>query len=315
MAMVLVSDSGGGGSILYSQRRTIQKKIDDADSIIECLDDADGKLDSLSKALKNVVGWNENGSSYGGYMNKIVIHKKPIDGGAFSTHKSEVDTAKESLSTLKSEVEKARKKLEEELADINAKIAAYEASKALVKNTSNGNKTTTTSTSTTASSTKDPTKKQNQNTPQKYNRGSCFLAGTKVITQNGYANIETIEIGDIVLSYNEKTLKQEYKKVINVFHHLNKIDTLYKLKIDNEIINTTVNHRFYIRRNETNKWIDAGHLKIGDEVLFIDYTYHKISSIEFLKYQDNYYNLEIEDNHNYYIGEKGILVHNKKVIM
>ena len=82
-----------------------------------------------------------------------------------------------------------------------------------------------------------------------------------------------------------------------------------------QIINTTVNHRFYIRRNETNKWIDAGHLKIGDEVLFIDYTYHKISSIEFLKYQDNYYNLEIEDNHNYYIGEKGILVHNKKVIM
>ena len=41
----------------------------------------------------------------------------------------------------------------------------------------------------------------------------CFPAGTKVHTQWGLADIEKLEVGVPVLTYNEETGEKEYKKV------------------------------------------------------------------------------------------------------
>lgn len=69
----------------------------------------------------------------------------------------------------------------------------------------------------------------------------CFVAGTKVLTKNGYKNIEDIVVGDEVLTH-----KNRYKKVLKVGHSENK--EVYQLKAQG-IFDTfvTPNHPYYVR--------------------------------------------------------------------
>ncbi len=57
-----------------------------------------------------------------------------------------------------------------------------------------------------------------------HNLGSCFVAGTKVLMGDGTEkNIEDIVEGDEVLSFNESTLENEIKKVIELKHRFTMI--------------------------------------------------------------------------------------------
>ena len=147
-----------------------------------------------------------------------------------------------------------------------------------------------------------------------HNKG-CFPAGTKVVTKDGYKDIDKIKVGDIVLSYNEETKKNEYNKVTEVFiHDPNDIDDeLYTLSFDdNTSLKVTSPHRFYILRNNKYSWISAEDLKLNDKVLYTDGKYHKITKISKTELNEFVYNIEVENNHNYYVGKQGILVHNYK---
>ena len=50
----------------------------------------------------------------------------------------------------------------------------------------------------------------------------CFIAGTKVLTDHGHKNIEDIEVGDLVLAYDEETGETAYKPVVQLFRNTNK---------------------------------------------------------------------------------------------
>lgn len=68
----------------------------------------------------------------------------------------------------------------------------------------------------------------------------CFKAGTKVITNNGYKNIEDISIGDMVLTH-----KNRFQKVIRIG---GSIKTIYELKAQGILpLYTTHNHPFYVK--------------------------------------------------------------------
>ena len=139
--------------------------------------------------------------------------------------------------------------------------------------------------------------------------GGCFLKGTNVITKDGYKNIDEVRIGDIVLSYNEVTGKNEYNKVLNTYIHEDLEDELYTLVMNNKELKVTGSHRFYIDNN----WVEASNLKLGDKVMYSDGTYHEITKIDHETQNNTVYNIEVENNHNYYVGE-GILVHNRKIM-
>lgn len=139
--------------------------------------------------------------------------------------------------------------------------------------------------------------------------GTCFQAGTKIIIKNGYKNIEDIEVGDLVLSYNTESKHNEYKKVTKIIIHENTEDELYTLFMNDYSLNVTGSHRFYIN----DKWIEARYLKANDKLLLSNGDILNITNINHIKYTDNYYNIEVEDNHNYYVSEKEILVHNAKM--
>ena len=138
----------------------------------------------------------------------------------------------------------------------------------------------------------------------------CFAAGTLVAFNNYYENIENVKVGDMVLSYNEKTKKNEFSRVLQTMIHF-LYEKIYTLFIENDELIVTGNHRFYITRNNRQEWIEAADLRAGDLVLFADGSLHTISKIKtkvrFLKV----YNFEVSNTHNYYVGENKILAHNK----
>ena len=72
------------------------------------------------------------------------------------------------------------------------------------------------------------------------------------------------------------------------------------------------NHLFYIKNENGIDWVAAKNLKVGDMVMYADGTYHSITDIISELQVNTVYNLHVKDNHNYYVGENNILVHNLK---
>ncbi len=73
-------------------------------------------------------------------------------------------------------------------------------------------------------------------------------------------------------------------------------------------------HRIYVNRNNNISYIAAEDLKIGDRVMYSDGIFHTINSISHKPIHTLVYNINVSDNHNYYVGSDGILVHNRKDI-
>mgnify|MGYP004525024715 CR=1 FL=1 len=138
----------------------------------------------------------------------------------------------------------------------------------------------------------------------------CFSKGTKVLSETGLINIEEIKKGMRVFTYNEETQKIELNEVNTTF--INYVDCdMCKIYINNEVIESTNKHPYYIKGKG---WTEAKDLKIGDMVITSENKEIRIDNIEIIKHQGNelqeVYNLEVQNNHNYFVGESKILVHN-----
>lgn len=136
---------------------------------------------------------------------------------------------------------------------------------------------------------------------------ACFTGGTPVTVPNGIKNIENIQVGDYVESYNFDRKQVESKKVTNVFKK--EKNTLVELMLNNEIIETTPEHPFYV---EGIGWVKAEDLLVGVKVKTYDGESITIDSktIKQLETPVFVYNFEVEDNHNYFVGNSSVLVHN-----
>ena len=137
--------------------------------------------------------------------------------------------------------------------------------------------------------------------------GQCFVAGTLVLTEYGYKNIEDIELGDKVWSWCEETGEKVINKVTTLFR--NKTNDLVHLSIAGEELITTKGHPFYV---VDYGWKDACELQLNDKVVMYNDTIVTVESIEIehLTEETNVYNFEVENAHTYYVTEKSILVHN-----
>jgi len=134
---------------------------------------------------------------------------------------------------------------------------------------------------------------------------NSFSSGTLIHTEHGLVPIEEVKIGDLVYSYNENSGLTELKKVT----HLIRGDGLYDLVsiyIDNgETIQSTLEHPFFIE----NQWVNAEGLRENAPLFGISEGF-KVKSLDKLRSDQPVFNLTVEDNHTYFIGESGVLVHN-----
>lgn len=108
----------------------------------------------------------------------------------------------------------------------------------------------------------------------------CFIAGTKVITKNGYKNIEDISVGDMVLTH-----KNRYMPVVKIGGEENK--EIYSMMVQG-FLNTecTDYHPFYCKKKKNS---DPEKIKLKD----LHVGYYLGSHIN--QNEDNKFNLSDED--------------------
>ena len=137
---------------------------------------------------------------------------------------------------------------------------------------------------------------------------TCFTGDTLVATEDGRRRIDQIKVGDKVWAYNPDTGEKELKEVVNVF--VKETDEILHLETTDGTIDTTTTHPFYVVGEG---WKAAGDLKAGDEIYALDGSAVTIlsTSLEKLDEPIKVYNLEVADFHTYFVGNTGMLVHNR----
>ena len=135
----------------------------------------------------------------------------------------------------------------------------------------------------------------------------CFIAGTLVTTKSGLKPIEKIVIGDYVLSRNEETGEDSYKKVTDTL--VRSTQEICTIELETGKIKSTTGHLFMVK----DKWWKAAvELVAGDILLTSDGKEQVVKSIKVEEkgYPVTTYNLTVEDNHTFFVGSEKILTHN-----
>jgi hypothetical protein len=107
-----------------------------------------------------------------------------------------------------------------------------------------------------------------------------------------------------VLAYNDTTHAYGRKKVIRIFEHVR--DTVYQLRIGEDVINTTSDHPFFVG----GRWLRVKNLHAGDSVLTYSGAKLVIASIRLVVGRVTVHNFEVADYHTYYVSGAKVLVHN-----
>jgi tetratricopeptide (TPR) repeat protein len=131
---------------------------------------------------------------------------------------------------------------------------------------------------------------------------ACFGAGTLVQTLAGPRKIESIAVGDRVLSQQTSTGALSFQPVLAT--HINGPSETFRIAIDGETIVATGIHRFW---KAGKGWTMARDLIAGDRVRMIG----GIASIQSIEpgATQMVYNLDVAGNRDFLVGSAGLLVH------
>ncbi len=136
---------------------------------------------------------------------------------------------------------------------------------------------------------------------------SCFAAGTPVRTLAGPRPIESVQVGDQVLTQDLRTGALSYRPVVEAPH--NKPDRLYRIDLGRDAIKATGIHRFW---KAGQGWVMARDLKAGDVVRGLG----GVATVESVEPAgvEAVYNLRVLGAESYFAGESGLLVHDNSEV-
>ena len=132
----------------------------------------------------------------------------------------------------------------------------------------------------------------------------CFVAGTLVQNGKQAVPIETVKINTDILTYDHTTGRNIISHVVKTFTRT--VKKLAKVVIGGAVILATAEHPFYAN----GQYIPAQELQTGDSVLTQSGRKLAVSYVHLIDTTATVYNLEVEKQHNYYVGAEGLLVHN-----
>ena len=142
---------------------------------------------------------------------------------------------------------------------------------------------------------------------------SCFVAGTPIKIEGGYANIEDVKVGDFVLAKDVVTGRIEPKRVSQV-HIRPTVDmnSFFALTVSNglksEVLRVTGEHPFWVK--DEKQWVEVNDLKVGDTLIDHDGKAIDLIAKETIPEFEQTYNLTVEGFHTYFAGKLETLVHN-----
>jgi hypothetical protein len=138
-----------------------------------------------------------------------------------------------------------------------------------------------------------------------------FDPDTPVVTGDRLlVRIASLKSGENVLSRNEATGKTEKKTILNVMAEDHADRVLVKVvssKIEQDTIITTREHPFYVVGRG---WVPAEQLAVGDALATADGSEAQVGSVEIQFQSITAYNLEVADDHTYFVGTSKVWVHN-----
>jgi len=136
---------------------------------------------------------------------------------------------------------------------------------------------------------------------------SCFGAGTPVQTITGLKPIETVQVGDRILTQNPTNGQLTYQPVVGIYH--NKPNQTLRVRLGREDVVATGIHRFWkVGRG----WVMARDLNPGDDLRTVGGT-ARVESVETDKVQP-VFNLEVADGQSFFVGGTGVLVHDNSPV-
>ncbi len=135
----------------------------------------------------------------------------------------------------------------------------------------------------------------------------CFPAGTLITVPNGYKPIELITPKDSVIAYDEIEQKFTTKKVNQTFKKVSTQLVMLHALGGKLIASPTPEHPFFVK----NTYKPAKELVKGDTLLSKTNNFIVIDKVVAVDSVLDVYNFEVEDSHNYLVGEDGVLVHNE----
>lgn len=134
----------------------------------------------------------------------------------------------------------------------------------------------------------------------------CFPANVKVLTPLGLVNIQDIKIGDEVLAYDVDQNKLVVRPVEKTSQNWS--DRLVELKLTRETISSTGSHPYW--EEESRSWVPARELRPGMVVRLADGRTDVVRGIQQRSGIFEVYNFEVAGEHNYFVGQSSVLVHN-----
>lgn len=131
----------------------------------------------------------------------------------------------------------------------------------------------------------------------------CFVPGTKVWTDTGIQAIETVRIGDRVLSQQPETGELSFKPVLATT--IRQPVPVVQMYFESETITSTLGHPLWVTGDG---WRMAKHLT-PDQQLHSLFGGAHIKKIERQEGTATAINLVVADFHTYFVGETAVLVH------
>ena len=132
-----------------------------------------------------------------------------------------------------------------------------------------------------------------------------FSEDTLVMTGAGLIPIAEVNVGELVLAFNEATGEIGYYPVTATWAHLDPI--IVELTIDGEVVWTTPEHPFYTADGD---WEAVFELQVGEEIQQADGTTGIVEGVVYHARPQMMYNMTVATAHTYFVGDGHWLVHN-----
>jgi len=132
----------------------------------------------------------------------------------------------------------------------------------------------------------------NQATP------NCFAGEMLISTETGKKRIDSLAVGDKVLSRSEiaATSPLELKEVERIF---SSVAAIVNLHVGGQIIRTTSGHPFW---TQGRGWVPTSGLRLGDHLLSEQGTWGRVEGVADSGQVTTVYNVRVADYHTYYVS-------------
>jgi hypothetical protein len=128
---------------------------------------------------------------------------------------------------------------------------------------------------------------------------ACFVAGTQMETATGWRTVESLRVGDKLLSRDEHDPHAPVVESVieEVFVRTGKV--VWLVLANGLRIGTTLEHPFYVPEQG---WVAVAHLRVGSELALRDGSTVRVEAIVDDGEYAEVYNFRIAGTHTYFVG-------------